>query len=114
LLFRLMFFSGFVKLASGDPTWHDLTALQYHYTTQPLPTPLAWYMYQLPPWFHTISTAIVFVVELGAPFLVFAPRRLRLVGAGLMVGVQLLIMLTGNYAFFNILAIALCVSLLDD
>ena len=48
LLFRLMIFSGAVKLLSGDPAWRNLTALHYHYETQPLPTPLAWYMYQLP------------------------------------------------------------------
>src|SRR2546422_2821394 len=37
LLFRLMFLSGITKLASGDPTWGDLTALDYHFWTQPLP-----------------------------------------------------------------------------
>jgi Lipase maturation factor/DCC1-like thiol-disulfide oxidoreductase len=49
LVFRYMFMSGIVKLLSGDPTWHDLTALEYHFWTQPLPTPLAWYVAQLPP-----------------------------------------------------------------
>ena len=53
LLFRLMFLSGAVKLLSGDATWRDLTALQYHYWTQPLPTPVAWYAAQLPAWFQT-------------------------------------------------------------
>ena len=114
LLFRLMFSSGVVKLASGDPTWHNLTALSYHYETQPLPTPLAWYMYQLPLWFHTVSTGFVFVAELAAPFLIFAPRRARFAGAGLLAGLQLLILLTGNFAFFNLLTLALCVLLLDD
>jgi hypothetical protein len=102
LLFRLMFASGVVKLASHDPTWRSLTALSFHYETQPLPTPIAWYMYQLPLSFHKVSTALVFVVELFAPFLIFAPRRLRFVGAGLLVGLQLLIALTGNYAYFNL------------
>src|SRR5205823_6122564 len=48
LIFRLMFESGAVKLLSGDPTWRNLTALRYHYETQPLPTPVAWYAHQLP------------------------------------------------------------------
>jgi hypothetical protein len=114
LLFRLMFMSGLVKLASGDPTWRNLTALSYHYVTQPLPTPIAWYMYQLPMWFQRASTAFVFFVELLVPFLIFAPIRLRRIGAGLMIGLQALILLTGNYTFFNLLAIALCAFLFAD
>ncbi|MGZ4838299.1 MAG: lipase maturation factor family protein [Terriglobales bacterium] len=114
LLFRLMFMSGVVKLASGDTSWHALTAMRYHYQTQPLPTPLAWYMYQLPTWFQSLTTAVVLLVELGVPFLVWFPRRLRLLAAGILIVFQVLIMLTGNYAFFNLLTIALCLWLVDD
>ena len=42
LIFKLMFLSGACKLASHDETWWNLTALEYHYWTQPLPTPAAW------------------------------------------------------------------------
>ena len=73
LLFRLMFMSGLVKLLSGDPTWRDLTAMSYHYETQPLPTPIAWYMFQLPAWFQKLSTVFVLFVELLVPLLIFAP-----------------------------------------
>jgi hypothetical protein len=111
LLFRLMIFSGLVKLLSGDPVWHNLTALQFHYETQPLPTPLAWYMYQLPLWFHKLSTGFVFLAELGAPLLFFAPRRWRRIGGWITIGMQVLILLTGNYTFFNILTIALAMFL---
>ncbi|MGH9662916.1 MAG: lipase maturation factor family protein [Bryobacteraceae bacterium] len=114
LLFRLMFLSGSVKLLSHDPTWRSLTALDYHYWTQPLPTPIAWYMAQLPSWFQSISVVFVFVVELGAPFLIFAGRRLRFAAAGAIAGLQTLILLTGNYTFFNWLTIGLCVLLIDD
>jgi len=114
LLFRLMFMSGAVKLLSGDPTWRNLTALSYHYETQPLPTPIAWYMYQLPMWFQKFSTAFVFLIELLVPFLIFAPVKWRRAGGTLLIGFQLLILLTGNYTFFNWLAIALCVFLFPD
>jgi lipase maturation factor 1 len=114
LLFRVMFLSGAVKLLSGDSTWRNLTALEYHYWTQPLPTPVAWYAAQLPAWFQRISVVGVFTLELGVPFLIFTPRRFRRVGAGLVAGFQLLIALTGNYCFFNLLTISLCVLLLDD
>jgi lipase maturation factor 1 len=107
LAFRLMFFSGVVKLTSHDAAWRNLTALTYHYETQPLPTPLAWYMTQLPLWFQKFSTAMVFVAELGAPFLFFGPKRLRHIGAWITIAFQVLILLTGNYTFFNILTIAL-------
>jgi lipase maturation factor 1 len=114
LLCRLMFLSGAVKLLSGDPTWRHLTALPVHYQTQPLPTPLAWYFYQLPSWFQRISVGFVFFVELVIPFLVLAPRRIRLFAGVAITLLQLLIFITGNYAFFNLLTIALCLFVLDD
>ncbi len=113
LLFRLMFASGFVKLAS-DEVWRDLTALNFHYETQPLPTWIGWYVHHLPEWFHKISIVGMFVIELGVPFLIFAPRRVRLLGGIGLLGLQLLIMLTGNYCFFNLLTILLCLLLIDD
>jgi predicted DCC family thiol-disulfide oxidoreductase YuxK len=114
LLFKLMFCSGVVKLSSGDANWHNLTALTVHYETQPLPTWIGWYAHQLPVWFQKFSCGVMFAIELGAPFLIFAPRRLRLAGCGALVFLQVLIALTGNYCFFNLLTIGLCVLLLDD
>ncbi len=114
LLFRLMFASGVVKLATHDPTWRGLTALTFHYETQPLPTWIGWYAHQLPVWFQKLSCGIMFVIELGIPFLIFTPRRLRFVACGAITAFMLLIALTGNYCFFNLLAVALCVLLLDD
>lgn len=114
LLFRLMFSSGVVKLESGDLPWRHFTALPVHYQTQPLPTPLAWYMYQLPAWFQRFSVGFVFFVEIAVPFLVFAPRRARLFAARALILLQVLILLTGNYAFFNLLTIAFCLLLFDD
>jgi hypothetical protein len=114
LLFRLMFSSAVVKLASGDRTWRNLTALRFHYETQPLPTWIGWYAHQLPASFQRLSVVLLFAVELVAPFFLFAPRRLRN-GALLSIALlQLMIGLTGNYAFFNLLAFALCLLALDD
>lgn len=114
LVFRLMFGSGIVKLASGDPTWRGLTALAVHYETQPIPTPVAWYAHQLPLSFQTLSTGAVLGIEFGAPWLIFGPRRLRIAGCLVLIALQGVIALTGNYAFFNLLSIALCLLLLDD
>jgi membrane protein implicated in regulation of membrane protease activity len=109
-----MFLSGIVKLLSADPTWHNLTALEYHFWTQPLPTPLAWYAAQLPPWVLIGGTAAALAVELGTVFLIFLPRRVRAVAAVCVLLLQVLISLTGNYNFFNLLTMLLCVFLFDD
>jgi predicted DCC family thiol-disulfide oxidoreductase YuxK len=114
LLFRLMFSSGWVKLASGDPSWRSLSALRFHYETQPLPPWSAWFVHQCPASFQTASAVLLFLVELVIPFFYFAPRRLRVVACAMTVFLQVLIAATGNYAFFNLLAVALAVLLLDD
>lgn len=114
LLFRLMFESGLVKMQSHDATWSGLTALTFHYETQPLPTPLAWYAAQLPLWFQKLSAGFVFAVELVLPLLIFGPRRVKQASAIGTILLQVLILLTGNYTFFNWLTIALCILLFDD
>ncbi len=114
LLFKLMFSSGCVKLLSGDPNWRNLTALTFHYQTQPLPTWIGWYASQLPLWFQKVSCVAMFGIELGAPFLIFTPRRLRFCGGAAIAFLQILILLTGNYTFFNLLTLTLCLLLLDD
>uniref|UniRef100_A0A8C2K305 Lipase maturation factor n=1 Tax=Cyprinus carpio TaxID=7962 RepID=A0A8C2K305_CYPCA len=115
LLFRLMFASGVVKLTSRCPTWWGLTALTYHYETQCIPTPLAWFAHQLPVWFQKLSVVGTFVIEIAVPFMFFSPiRRHRLVAFYMQVLIQVFIILSGNYNFFNILTITLCMSLLDD
>jgi predicted DCC family thiol-disulfide oxidoreductase YuxK len=114
ILFRVMFLSAVVKLVSGDPTWRGLTALNFHYETQPLPTWIGWWAHQMPGWFQKFSVVLVFVIEGIVPFFYFAPRRPRIIAFWITLVFQVLIMLTGNYGFFNILTIALALVLLDD
>ncbi len=114
LLFKLMFLSGVVKLLSLDPAWWQLSALDVHYQTQPLPTWTSWWAHQLPSWFQRLSVLVMFVIEIAVPFAIFGPRRLRLLALPPLAALQLLIAATGNYGFFNLLTLALCVPLLDD
>ncbi|KAM9377958.1 lipase maturation factor 2a isoform 2-T2 [Pholidichthys leucotaenia] len=115
LLFRLMFASGVVKLTSRCPTWWGLTAVTYHYETQCIPTPLAWFAHQLPVWWQKLSVVGTFVIEIVVPLLFFSPlRRLRLGAFYMQVLLQVLIILSGNYNFFNLLTLTLCLPLLDD
>lgn len=114
LLFRLVFTSGAVKWLSGDPAWRDFTALEFHYLTQPLPTVLGWFIAHLPAWAHKASTIAMFSIEIAVPFLFFGSRSVRRLAAVVQIGLQVFIALTGNYGFFNLLTIALCLMLLDD
>jgi predicted DCC family thiol-disulfide oxidoreductase YuxK len=114
LTFRFMLLSGAVKFLSGDPTWANLSALSYYFQTEPLPSLLAWYANHLPPDLLKACTVATFVIELGLPFLIFFPRRLRFVAAFGILFLQVVILLTGNYAFFNLLTMALCLVLFDD
>jgi predicted DCC family thiol-disulfide oxidoreductase YuxK len=114
LLFRFMLMSGVVKLLSGDPNWWNLSALSYHFLTQPLPTPLAWYVAHLPPSVLKFSTGCTFFIELILPFLIFCPRRLRFFAALGILLLQSFILLTGNYNWFNLQTMLLCLLLFDD
>lgn len=114
LLFRLMFLSGMVKAIARTDYWRAFTAMRYHYETQPLPTWTSWYANLLPNWSQAVSVGGVFFIEGLVPLLFFAPRRARLFACAMTILLQLLIASTGNYGFFNVLAIVLCLTLIDD
>ena len=114
LVFRLMFLSGLVKLLSGDTTWRDFSALEYHHLTQPLPTAIAWWLHKMPSFLHRLSVAVMFFVELIVPFCVFGPRKFRKFAFWAFTFLMIGIGVSGNYTFFNILSIVLFVTLLDD
>lgn len=114
LLFRFMLQSGLVKLLSGDPSWWQLTALDYHFATQPLPTVLAWYADKLPAWILAAGVVFTFVVELLLPWLILMPRRPRALAALGIALFELVILATGSYNYFNLLTLCLCLLLLDD
>jgi hypothetical protein len=114
LLFRLRFLSGASKLLSQDPSWANLTALDYYFETQPLPHVGSWYAHQLPEWILRLSTGSALFIELVIPFMMFLPRGPRFFAAWATILMQALIILTSNHAFTNILTIALCLFLFDD
>ena len=106
-----MFLSGVTKILSGDPTWRQGTALDFHFETQPLPPWTAWYAHHWPVWIHHALTWWTLAVELGAPWLLLLParfQRTRLAGVLAIALLQVGIAATGNYGFFNLLTLALC------
>ncbi len=114
LLCRLMWLSGFSKLASGDPAWRSLEALHFHFFTQPLPTWTSVFAHELPDALLRIGTAATLAIELALPLLALGPRPARLFACAGFAALQLAIALTGNYGFFNLLTLVLCFSLLED
>ncbi|MCB9735931.1 MAG: lipase maturation factor family protein [Deltaproteobacteria bacterium] len=115
LVLKLMFMSGWVKLASHDPVWADMSALDYHYWTQPLPTFTAFWAHHAPAWTRELAIRLMFAVELVLPwFIVSGLRRPRyLAGAGAL-ALMLAIGSTGNYGYFNLLAATLAIMVFDD
>jgi hypothetical protein len=113
LAMRIMWGAGLIKLR-GDSCWRDLTCLDFHFETQPVPSPLSPYFQALPHWAHAAGVAFNHVVELGAPFLIVAPRRLRRVGGALMLALQLILIASGNLAFLNWLTLVPILACFDD
>lgn len=113
VLFRLMFGAGLIKLR-GDSCWRDLTCMQYHYETQPMPNPLSWYFHQLPLWAHKGAVLFTHFVELVVPFLYFGPRSVRHAAGFLTIAFQLTLILSGNLSWLNYITIVLCVACFDD
>ena len=112
--FRIYFESGVVKLASGDPQWRNWTAMDQYYQNGPLPTWIGYYVQHLPHWFHASTVFVTFAVELGIVWMMFLPRRWRLVCFFVTTALQIGIILTANYAFLNYLVLSLGILLVDD
>ena len=112
--FRIYFQSGAVKLLSGDPQWRDFTAMDEYYQNGPLPTWIGWYVQHLPHWFHAATVAATLVMELGLVWMLFLPRRWRILCFFIVTPWQIGVILTANYAFLNYLVLAMGVLLLDD
>lgn len=112
--FRIYFQSGAVKLLSGDPQWRNFTAMDEYYQNGPLPTWIGWYVQHLPHWFHAASVYATLALEMGLVWMMFLPRRWRIVCFFIVTPWQIGVILTANYTFLNYLVLAMGVLLLDD
>ncbi|WP_153502607.1 lipase maturation factor family protein [Cumulibacter manganitolerans] len=113
LLIRVELGAGLIKMRGGKE-WRDLTALDYHHETQPMPGPLSWYFHHLPKVLHRVETGANHVVQLVVPFLLLAPQPIRSYAALVMALTQAWLVLSGNFAWVNLLTICLCLSLVAD
>jgi lipase maturation factor 1 len=114
LWFTIYFESGVAKYFGGDPSWHDLTAMDQYYQNGPLPTWIGWYAQQLPHGVHAATVVFTLLVELILVWTLFLPRRFRIICFWIVTFLQIGIILTANYAMLNYLVLTLGVLLLDD
>lgn len=114
LWLTIYFESGVAKFFGGDPSWRDFTAMDQYYQNGPLPTWIGWYAQQLPHWFHAATAAMTVGIELVVVWMLFLPRRFRIVCFFIVTFLQIGIILTANYAFLNYIVLSLGFLLLDD
>jgi hypothetical protein len=113
LLFRLEFGAGLIKIRH-DRCWRNLSCLDYHHETQPIPNPLSWYFHRLPKPLHRVEVAANHFIQLVASFALFAPQPVAAVAGGLILATQGWLLLSGNYAWLNLITVALAVVSLPD
>jgi hypothetical protein len=112
--FRIYFESGAAKILGGDPEWRNFTAMDEYYQNGPLPTWIGWYLQHLPHWFHASTTFATLALELVLVWMLFLPRRWRIVCFLIVTPWELVVILTANYTFLNYLVLSLGILLLDD
>ena len=113
LAFRVEFGAGLIKMR-GDQCWRDLTCLDYHHETQPMPNPLSWYFHRLPKRLHRLEVLGNHVAQLLVPFGLFMPQPVAGLAAGYMIATQLYLVVSGNYAWLNWLTIVAAAAALPN
>jgi Lipase maturation factor len=112
LVFRVEFGAGLIKLR-GDTCWRDLSCLDYHHETQPMPNPLSWYFHNLPRRLHRVEVLGNHIAQLVVPFGLFAPQPVADICGLIIVATQAWLVLSGNFAWLNALTIVCTVAALD-
>jgi hypothetical protein len=113
LVFRLEFGAGMIKMR-GDRSWRDLTALYYHHETQPMPNPFSRTAHLLPKWWHRVEVLGNHFAQLVAPWFLFAPQPVAGVAAAVVILTQVWLVITGNFAWLNVITIVLAFSAVSD
>jgi lipase maturation factor len=113
LLFRVEFGAGLIKMR-GDRCWRDLTCLYYHHETQPMPNPLSWHFHHLPKRLHRVEVLGNHFAQLVVPWFLFFPQPIASVAGLVIVLTQSWLVLSGNFAWLNVITIALAISAFDN
>lgn len=113
LIVRIMLGAGLIKIR-GDKCWRDLTCMDYHYETQPVPNPMSYYMHRSPWWFHRFETLSNHLIELIFPFFTFLGRRMCMINGAIQILFQVVLIVSGNLSFLNWLTIVPSLACFDD
>jgi Lipase maturation factor len=113
LTFRVEFGAGLIKLR-GDPCWRDLTCMDYHHETQPMPNPLSWFFHHLPRRLHRVEVVGNYVAQLAAPIGLFLPQPIAAVSALIIIGTQGYLLVSGNYAWLNLITLTIAIAAIPD
>lgn len=113
LIFRIMIGAGLIKIR-GDKCWRDLTCMNYHYETQPVPNPMSYLMHQEPQLLHKVEVVTNHAIELLAPLLLVLPGRWCMLGGAAQIGFQVVLIISGNLSFLNWLTILPSLACFDD
>ena len=113
LTFRVEFGAGLIKLR-GDRCWRDFTCMYYHHETQPMPNPLSWYFHHVPKRVHRLEVLGNYAAQLAAPMLLFLPQPVAGIGAVVMIATQAFLLVSGNYAWLNLITMVIAASALPD
>uniref|UniRef100_A0A8C9BUU4 Lipase maturation factor n=1 Tax=Phocoena sinus TaxID=42100 RepID=A0A8C9BUU4_PHOSS len=113
LIFRIMLGAGLIKIR-GDQCWRDLTCMDFHYETQPVPNPVAYFLHHSPWWFHRFETLSNHFLELVVPFFVFLGRQMCILHGALQILFQMVLIISGNLSFLNWLTIVPSLACFDD
>ncbi|XP_054390420.1 lipase maturation factor 1 isoform X6 [Pongo abelii] len=113
LIFRIMLGAGLIKI-QGDRCWRDLTCMDFHYETQPVPNPVAYYLHHSPWWLHRFETLSNHFIELLVPFFLFLGRRACIIHGLLQILFQGVLIISGNLGFLNWLTMVPSLACFDD
>ncbi|OWK57889.1 Lipase maturation factor 1 [Lonchura striata] len=113
LIFRIMLGAGLIKIR-GDRCWRELTCMDYHYETQPVPNPISYFMHRSPWWFHRFETLVNHFIELVVPFFLLLGRRMGILHGLLQILFQVLLIVSGNLSFLNWLTMVPSLACFDD
>ncbi len=111
LICRVLF--GFGKIKFTGIRKRDGLYIKYFLMNKPMVTRIGWRIAHLPDWVHRLSLVALAFIELVCPFLVLFPGPARLIGAAGVMGLMVAIQLSGNFGYFNLLTVVLCLSCLD-
>ncbi|XP_039935271.1 lipase maturation factor 1 [Hirundo rustica] len=105
--------AGLIKIR-GDRCWRELTCMDYHYETQPVPNPISYFMHRSPWWFHRFETLVNHFIELVVPFFLLLGRRMTILHGLLQILFQVLLIISGNLSFLNWLTMVPSIACFDD